>query len=195
MDGYTFSAKLVEIIAGLIGSLAWPTAVVILAILFRGRLADLLHRIREVTGPAGTSAKFSEQLEATREATEATVEHDPLPQIGADGPYLDLAQQFPSAAVMSAYQDIEEFIREHLRDRPPSESNTPNNHMNFMKKLAREGAIPDSLLQIYMRLRETRNAAVHSKGTITPAEAIEYRDLSKRFLQSLQGSIGNILDP
>ncbi|TIN19672.1 MAG: hypothetical protein E5Y51_05575 [Mesorhizobium sp.] len=189
MDGYTFATKMVESLVQLVAALAWPTAVVALAFVFKGRLGDLLHRIREVTGPAGTSAKFAEKLEEAREASEASPDDQPRPQITADDPYLDLAKQFPGAAVMRAYQDVEEFIREHLRTRSVANPEAPSNHLNYVRRLAKEGSIPASLMDIYNRLRDTRNAAVHTRAEVSPLEALEYRELSQRFIVSLREAL------
>jgi len=110
--------------ASVIGSLAWPSVVVVLLILIRKQLGGLVARIEELNLPGGTSAKFGRALEEIREKVEAarTAERPPKNLMHFrtldSGGILTLAEDFPEAAVMEGFRLIEEVIQRNKSKLP-----------------------------------------------------------------------------
>jgi hypothetical protein len=172
------------ILANVIGSIAWPVAIVVVVLVFRKQLVRLVGRVKAVSGPAGIGATFADELEKTREAAEAslTVESAATPPaLVEDDPFLSLAKSYPEAAVMNAYKELDGFfdsIESKIGKRVPG--------MIFMRVLRKKNLIDSDIYRLYDRIRTTRNAAVHSARPITTGEALEYRALLNSLLEALK---------
>jgi hypothetical protein len=166
--------------SSVIGSLAWPFVVVVLLILLRKQLGSLALRIEELSLPGGAKAKFKEQLESGREAAEIVAAETPqassLKQDPADEAFLELAKNFPEAAVAQAWKEVEEVLLEVRRHILGADA---RQNLNSVVRRLRESNLIDGPVEaLFLNLRQARNTAVHagSNAAITPAEAVEYRD-------------------
>jgi hypothetical protein len=203
MDWLTFSSNIV-------GSLAWPLVVIGLLILLRRHLAGLAGRLEELTLPGGTKAKFAKQLDIARLEL-VDVEQPRFPggkkiataldsaiARGAEEPrppsrqeererestleYLKLANLHPEAAVLQAYREIEGHILD-VRDLVSEEKAT--SAVGIVELLRSRGLLDERTFELFMRIRNLRSLAVHSKDRITPGEAIEYRALCRALFERL----------
>ncbi|MFI0844354.1 hypothetical protein [Mesorhizobium sp. IMUNJ 23232] len=176
----------------LVGSIAWPVAVVVVVLVFRKQLVKLVGRIIALSGPAGITATFADELEKTRDAAEHAPQTQlppPAPGLEENDPFLALAKNYPEAAVMNSYKEIErvfEALNDKLGRRFPS--------VVVMDSLRKVGAITSEIYKLFYQLRVTRNAAVHSERPITPGEALEYRTLVQRLVEELEGVLPKLPD-
>jgi hypothetical protein len=166
--------------SSLIAALAWPSVAVVLLILLRKQLGSLATRLEELTLPGGAKAKFKEQLESSRDKAEEvaldTSQGQLEKQPGLDDAFLELAKRFPEAAVAQAWKEIEEVLLQ-IRERL-STTQARSNLNSVVRRLREQHLIDGSAEELFINLRQARNTAVHvsEKASITPGEAVEYRD-------------------
>lgn len=105
-----------EFIASLVGSLAWPIVVVVIALVFRRAIKTTLNRPlrRFKVGPL--EAEWEEQRAEALVEVAKSPEGDAPPS--AHHPVTDplriVAEQSPRAAVMAAHAEIEQALRRRL---------------------------------------------------------------------------------
>jgi hypothetical protein len=170
-----------EFVSSIVGSLAWPTAAVIAATVFRKQLRDLLgtrlHRLK--AGPV-------EMELFDRKLAETEAEIDPIPKraettgmlpqgvAGELGPIVDTS---PAAAVMEAHARVERRLRDIL-----AEAGVEVVHSRSVRELARvaaeRGLIRHESVRSVEGITVLRNLAAHGHGNdLTPNRAREYLDL------------------
>jgi hypothetical protein len=108
-----------QFISSLANALAWPLAVVVLAIVFRHQLAQLLASIRKLRFPGG-EAEFGEQLGKARAEVPIAVPgpapgHAPSLSAELDG----VLRRSPAKAVADAFERVEERLRTRITERNP----------------------------------------------------------------------------
>ena len=151
MDWLQFSAAI-------IAALAWPAAVVILAVMLRSPLAKIIPMVRSLKYK-DLHIDLSEQLEAVKEELNA---HAPLDQ--PEIPYLappsvlELAHLDPRAAVFSAWIDVERALMEMASKADISPSGTLASIANELHVM---DALNDFEFETFRNLRRVRNDAVH----------------------------------
>ena len=179
MDWRTFISQMAA-------ALAWPTVVVVLLLLLRPYFGGLAERLESLKLPGGTEAKFREELErakgdvqALQQRTGSVRTHDAAPDFDElrrkNEEYLELSRNFPEAAIMYSFQAVEQVLDEIAprldvpRGRPRA----------VIEALQRRGQIDEQLRDLYQRLSNLRNVAVHRGAvTLTQDEALEYRNLA-----------------
>lgn len=205
MDWLTFISKLVA-------ALAWPAVILVLLFLIRNHIGGLAERIEEISLPGGAKARFRRQLETARRIAEEAPplsinereiqqnlrlktgkpEGIMLPEF-AEWDYrawIELAEHHPSAAILDAYKRLEGV----LIDIGSKEGQRPRNLADIAYSMWRSGSIDQSDLDLYRRLRSTRNAAVHvSRREVTPGEALEFGELVQQLMLRLLLAKGRYL--
>jgi hypothetical protein len=170
-----------EFVSSIVGSLAWPTAAVIAASVFRKQLRDLLgtrlHRLK--AGPV-------EMELFDRKLAETEAEVDPIPKPakaagmlpeGVAGELGSIVDTSPAAAVMEAHARVERRLREIL-----AEAGVEETRSRSVRELARVAAekelIPRESVRAVEGITVMRNLAAHGQGNdLTPSRAREYLDL------------------
>jgi hypothetical protein len=195
VDWLTFYAKIAELLAGM----AWPAVVVTVLVCYRDNALNLIERLRELTLPGGAKAVFDQALaKANLRAEEVPLtinvgqaqEHA---GVGVDAPSetpptfslptdyneemksnVDLAKNFPEAAVMNAFLDIETHLVE-IRDQffPWIKGTRPV--VTLIEQLRAQNLIDDAGFELFTSLRQARNSVVHGKTPVTPLEAVNYQ--------------------
>jgi hypothetical protein len=168
-----------QFIASIVGSLAWPAVIIVLLILLRHKLGELVSRMEELKLPGGVSAKFGKELEAARQKIEESkaaqeVPKEPVRWRTTDSAeLLYLAEEFPEAAVMEAFRQVEHAIGENRDKLPDIPKGTL---LSYVKVLAQRGLVDKVAVDLFQRLRNLRNIAAHGSGAdrVTPGEALEY---------------------
>ncbi|GAB5506213.1 MAG: hypothetical protein Rhirs2KO_13760 [Rhizobiaceae bacterium] len=185
MDGYQFVASVVE-------SLAWPAAIAVVAVIFRGQLNALASRVEEVSFPGG-GAKFKEQFAQLTEAADevGVIASDGNAEIAgpddASDPYFELATKFPEAAVIRSYKELELHLQALYASEKASQP-----RQSFVRFVMSDERLNSELRRLFKELAETRNAAVHaSNRSITTGEAIVYRQLAQQFISRTQQLVGD----
>jgi hypothetical protein len=191
MDNLTFWAKIAEIL----GSMAWPALVAAVLVAYRGHVAGLFDRITELTLPGGTKAVFKKELENAGEKA-AEIESEagmvaPTP-LRPDDSFTYLAKNFPQAAIIEEFKEIEEIaleVGEALGLAPRAgRIDIP------VQRLLDLGLIDDNAYDLFISLRRARNAAAHSRVTIgiESVDALEYRQNAELMKQILERALGKL---
>ena len=152
MDGLQFTSSI-------IGSLAWPAAVVWLAYLLRSPLAKLIPRVRAVKY-GDLHVDIGEQIEAAKEQAEAESETAPPEPPEPPQSFKSLALADPRAAILSSWLPVEVELNE-LASRCGLEKSPTLRQIEHLK---RTGVLSESLVNNLHHLRQIRNTAVHVTG-------------------------------
>jgi hypothetical protein len=166
MDWLTFISQMAA-------ALAWPTVVVVLLFLVRPYFGGLAARLESLKLPGGTEAKFREEL--ARDLGEFRQKNEE---------YLELSRNFPEAAIMYSFQEVERVF-----DEIAPRLDIPRGHPQaVIEALQRRELIDRQLRDLYQRLSNLRNVAVHRGAvTLTQDEALQYRDLARAAAFQLRG--------
>jgi hypothetical protein len=182
-------------LASIIGSVAWPTAMVIVVLIFRVQLRQLITHVRKI-GAGGVNVELAEQVERVRDQAELVeAEQETLPPdvVALDPAILQLAQKYPEAAVLQAYKELENLLLQ-IRARLPD--NRPHRTLNeVLKYLNDKGYVSGSVLSLFKTLRDARNSVAHARDEkMAPGEAIELIRQT-RFLMDLLHQVVEKLPP
>jgi hypothetical protein len=156
-----------EFVASIIGSLAWPSVVLVVLWYNRKRLANLPDWIDELTLPGGTKLKFIKALDkASVEANLLVSEGKLAASEPPDSAHFqahvasdtDLATQFPEAAVVQSFIEVVETLGQMLRFLAlPTKGRDP---LSVVIELARLGYIDQTSVTLFRNLHDAYNAAV-----------------------------------
>ena len=176
-------------IASIFGSLAWPFVVITLLVLLRKHLPGLAKRIEEITLPGGVKAKFDKALDEGRIESELVpAESWPVDRKVTiqDERHLELAKQFPEAAVMEAYKVVEKLLLQ-LRSRLDLPSRT--NLRGVVSHLVERGVLTREVQPLFESFQQARNASAHvgDANKITPGEAIAYMEQAELLATVFEG--------
>jgi hypothetical protein len=185
-----------QFIASIIGSVAWPLAVLTIAVIFRKPLTRVLSLIKKI-GAAGVSVELAEQVAAVRDAgelVEAEEGTQPPDVIALDPAILQLAKTFPEAALVQAFKELEGVILQIRARLPDDKQHRTLNEV--LKALAAKKYITDSVVALFQKVREARNTVAHARGEdeMSFGEAIELIRQIK-LLQSLLMRVYSQLPP
>lgn len=188
--------------ASLAGSLAWPTAAVIIAIIFRGQIKGLLSKLRKLSW-GDKIADFSDKLDEVEIQTKSSAApEEPAPLREQDiitERFVKLLEIAPGAAVLDAWIEIEKLISTlvnqhigstritHHGDKAVKRRGTITN----LAALANTEVLPDELYRMLVSLQQLRNRAAHE--SISGQDAIRFQSLAveaKRQLERLLNEAG-----
>ena len=181
-------AKLTDIVA-LLSALAWPTAVVWIAYLFRAEIRGLSLRVSHLKFKE-LEASFSQELKDTETKVDnlpsGTSTLPPSAEILTKSEQLlRIAQTSPRAAILESWILIEEaagksgFIQGAQIPRI--------NSMLFVESLIKDGKLPSDSVAIVEALRDLRNKASHlSDFSVSQLEAERYIKLAVKISSLIQ---------
>lgn len=164
-----------QFVSSMTSSLAWPIGITIVVLNFKPEIKRLLSLIKRF-GAGGVNFEISDQVKEIQKAGELVKleqEDEPRDEPIIDSTLLNLAKNFPEAAVAQSFKSLEAVLL-RIRQRLPDEK--PHRNLNeVLKVLADDNQISQSVITLFQRLRQARNAAVHeeSAGKLTPGEAVE----------------------
>jgi hypothetical protein len=174
-----------DFIAHIIGSLAWPIAAVTIAVFFRKPIAQLIgnitrFKVGSLEGEVRSGLKElspateigdSEGSPEQRSGTQANELPQPsqlaLPppsQLALPPPDEDVIAAAPSGAVVQAWAQLEDVLRDAARrlDLRTTNDSEPVNAITITKRLLSANAIGATTLETIFALRQLRNRVVHS---------------------------------
>jgi hypothetical protein len=163
-----------QFLSSIISSLAWPCAVVALAMLMRDPLGKLLPLIRTLKFK-DIQIDIAERLDAVREKVDVEGE---VPAVSTEEPpssFKALAQADPRSAVLSAWIPVEIEINEisqklHLE--------TKRGVMGLIHQLRSKGVLDQLTFDTLDQLRRIRNAAIHvTQESISFDDAINMAEM------------------
>ena len=150
-----------QFFSSIIGSIAWPAAVVVLACLMRNPLAKLIPLIRTLKYK-DLQIDIGEQLNAVREQVDA---ESVVPAEASEEPpssFKSLAQENPRAAILSAWLPVEKELDE-LSNKNGLDRRLPP--MGQLRDLYKKRVIDQLTYQTLNNLRRVRNTASHVTST------------------------------
>lgn len=191
-DGYTGVVRAIAILldslAKILASVAWPIAAVVVAYYFKKEIASLLGRLKRLK--AGNSeAEFGELL---REAV-ATAD----PAINPDAPEepvkpadAEEAAIHPRGSVISAWIKVENALFRLYRLCGPLMPETKWAHKGLrpsdlimLSELVKIGVLPSSLNQTYKTLRMMRAKAAHEEEfEASPEDVVGFTNLAQQLV-------------
>lgn len=179
MDQLTFISQLVE-------SLAWPVAVVVIAIVLREEVGRLLSKITRIRHN-DTEVEFLHELAAAKKEAEKV-----LPNYKGTA-YLisqssQLAELSPRGAIIEAWLNIEGALLKYAeRHGIKVSKNKPFTIRELHFHTLDYGNLGKGVFEMLERLRRTRNEAVHlSDAQIDEESAREYVELASRVIQRIE---------
>lgn len=184
MDGMEFVASLVR-------SLAWPTAVVVIAVLFRSSIRSTLDGQikRWKAGPAGVEIEYWEQTAAVaRRQLPADADEQAEQTLGGGlaGELGPVAAAAPGAAVMEAFSRVERELRRITAGVEPAEQLERMGARQLAVVAQRHGRISPESLNAIDGLSVMRNLAAHGRaGELDETRALEFVHLADAVLFAL----------
>lgn len=171
MDNYQF-------VASLVSSLAWPVAVVLVAIVFHSPISEMINRLEHVKSPLFEGwAKVAAEAHEAVMATGVTVqERRDAPDYSLTATYSDLARISPPGAVMTAWVEVEKA----LNDKIAAVGATPkkNLYMPNWHAALKAGLVTEGTAVALQRLRDLRNLAAHKSESVDAARALDFLALA-----------------
>jgi len=180
-----------EFVASLVGSLAWPAAVVVAVLILRAPLARALSGPvkRWKAGPSGVEVEYHWQ--ETIDETRAELEQSPeAAQLLAAPPGLDddlarLVEVSPRAAVMEAFARVERGLRTAVGDDAGKRYVSARQLAQAAKQ---RGNISEETLKSIEGLVVLRNLAAHDRvADLDAPRAMEFVVLADAVLYALRG--------
>lgn len=185
-----------QFISSILVGFAWPSVLIVLMVILRKQISALAGRIEEVTLPGGVKAKFEKVIAEAREKAEKiepAVRDSPTAEIQPQDSFLHLANNFPEAAIMETFREVERTLLEMVPFLGlPTKARTPP---YVIEEMQRKRYIDDNTANLFHKLREARNVAAHAGyvNRLGPGDALEFREqartlneLLRRVLEDMQ---------
>jgi hypothetical protein len=182
-----------QLIASLVSSLAWPAAVVCIAVLFRAQLKTLLtDRLRHIeAGPL--KADFDK--EGSKVETTLVKAGVPVPAHAESDELADLAKHAPEMVISEAFAVIEHELRKALAATgEPAPDGLEG--MPLAQLAVDRGLISPLTLNAIEGVYVMRNLAVHGPGGETTVSQVDkYLTLVESVLYAVRQNINKFGDP
>lgn len=178
-----------QFIASLVHSLAWPSAVVALTIMFRGQLVKLADRPLRRFRAGPLELEFDRVL-ANVEMNVEVASPDAPETTGVTAELANLARQAPATAILEACSRVEHRLQTMLREESVQPSAVG---VVAVARLARaRELISAETLGAINGIAVLRNLAAHNQaGGVTVDQALEYLSLVDAILYTLSPGEGN----
>ena len=205
VDSNTYTAALLQSAVDLIVGIAWPTVVLILAIIFRSQVVGLLARLSRFKGfgmEAEFDAKMADAKKAEAAATLATVTvrapaglaagtgtaHDATVSVRGlvTARLADTAREEPVLAVIATYAEVEEVLRRGLREAKVAGVERLTGAQLIDVALSK-GAISPESAEAVRRSLDVRNLALHVDPVlIDTARALQNLEQCNRIISNIE---------
>jgi hypothetical protein len=168
-----------QFISSILVGYAWPSVLIVLMVILRKQISALAGRIKEVELPGGAKAKFEKAIAEARETAEKIEpagRDTPTAEIRPHDPFLYLANNFPEAAIMGSFREVETTLGEMVPFLGlPTKARTPP---YVIEELQRKRYIDENAANLFRKLREARNLAAHAGhvNRVGPGDALEFRE-------------------
>lgn len=173
MDGLTFTVDIVR-------ALAWPLAVVVIALLFRKQLIGLLATIKR-----GKFGAAEIEFERGVKAIEASA--SVAPATPPRGAIIKEAAFHPRAAVLEAWLHLEDQVIELAMRRGLANPTARRYAQGALAAVRQSGLLSPASLDLLDKLQELRNWAVHyPEFSPDPEAVVTYMQSAAALGQELQ---------
>ncbi|WP_415755722.1 hypothetical protein [Pseudomonas leptonychotis] len=175
MDALTFISKAIE-------SVAWPAAVVLLALMLKKPIADVIPLLRKLKYKE-LELEFSREvaeLKADATITTPTKENQTTTETASENRLLQLVNFSTRAAVMEAWLEVESAataVASLFWDAPPNEA--VRNYPKLGEYLFQCKVINQKQLETFNKLKQLRNKAAHAEDlNLSENDARAYIELA-----------------
>jgi hypothetical protein len=176
-----------QFLASVIGSLAWPAAIVLIVLLLRRELVQILRRLRRLKY-SDAEAEFGEKLEEVEEdIAELPVPPKLPPKKEFRDQYIDDLDRFSNnSAVFVSWLEVESAILNLARAAKLLETNMPA--PRAAQLLLKRELIDPATYRAIRELLELRNIAVHPNDAriVSKDEADRFKKLADRVAAVLE---------
>jgi len=176
-----------EFIIRLLELLIWPVTIFIILFIIRKPLKDLMPFLKR--------AKISElELEFDRELAKVkSVAEDEFKSLKTDWKtdLLNLAQNFPNAAILEAWKEIENRTEALIHKSEPKLNLDVSTRYKLMQNvLTEENIIETKKAKIFNDLRQIRNKVAHANDyTVSKDQALNFISISVQLIEYLEEKI------
>lgn len=197
--------------AGLLGAIAWPAALVAVAVMFRSEAKSLLGRLKSFSG-AGIAAQFEDKLErleaertqAAQSVSESSGESEssaqkhesqagpkdaPVPAGPPDILESIVVRANPVGTVMEEWRTIEVLLRAlYVRKFPRDKYKRRVAVSDILSALKNSGEFSLQISEMLLELYRMRNIVAHTDNVeLTPNQAIRYSKQASDVRRYLEG--------
>lgn len=185
------ATEILDFVAALVGSLAWPLTVLTLLLVFGKALRGLLNSLKarmpsieRLKTPWGEAIWSETAVQEVAGEVGTTLPEPPTEPSGTPGESDDiaiaLARLKPSAGVIDAFTDVERQLVRYV-----SALNLPLK-ASPVHVFARDPRAPSHLKNGVYELSQLRNAAAHGRGDISEASAVTYILTARRVANEIK---------
>jgi hypothetical protein len=201
LQGQEGSMDWLEFWSSVIGSLAWPAAVVAVAAMFKSRLENLLDKIKLAKG-AGIELEFTEQVEEvaeqaaavpTPEQPAAHLPIEPGSQAEREADYFaqlllrTSLNDRPAAMVLDSWKNVENLLLDVVKARN-LQASTARGRLSAsqaVRSLAHAGLLDEEQESLIRSLQSLRNRVAHVKFEPDRDAARSYYEASQKAVRIL----------
>jgi hypothetical protein len=179
-----------DFIAKLIAAIAWPIVVLLLGLLFQGKINSLLGSMRRLKAP-GIEAEFNEFVENA----ESSLAEQPEIQratISEVAPHIlrYLQEDNKRYAVLEAWSDIERKILS-LAEKHGIVEPSSRQPLVFRDNILRRLEFPDGIMGAIRELRSARNAVAHAAlRDMSETSVLKYLEIATEIDRYLDSRLG-----
>ena len=175
-----------DFIASIVDSLAWPAAVVVLAVLMRRHVADLLARVSRLkVSPSSLELEWPEAIARTKVSSARALDvslEDDEPELG----HLDgLAERNPAEAIRQAFGIVIGELRRLASDRNVEMLVDSDNPQILIKSCYGAGVITKETGEALRGLLTLRDLAERDPERVTVERAVDFILLARAVLYAL----------
>ncbi len=152
--------KLIEAISKLLGSIAWPVAIVVIARHYKKELAELLTRLKKIRA-GSTEAEF--ELGVNEAVVAAGIDDDAKTE-NASKDTMSVVELDPRGAILGAWLEVEKafFALCDAQGIIISSPRKMRSVLPAMKAIEKAGALDYEHISLFHDLRSLRNTAAHN---------------------------------
>lgn len=177
-----------QFISSVIGSVAWPTAIVVAMLLFRQKLNELLPQMRFKHGDTELSFRLNaaeQEAAALPGPAPDAVEAVPTPEEA--GRFEEILNASPRAAILEERVALEDALRRKVAEVDPDRAGKKLSVLGMIRFLRDRDVVDEHLSRILDDLRNVGNVASHSVDTaVTREDAVRYAKLAKQAMAMLR---------
>ncbi len=169
-----------ELIASVVGSLAWPAAVFGTALVFKKNIEKLLPLIQIKYKDINLNFLLTKAENDAAQLPDAVDNGAAEPTAQEDNQFERLAKLSPSAAILDVRREIEAAVQS-LAKYASYSTVTPNSILSLTRALGKQKIIDDQTIKLLDDLRIIGNSAAHNHGAnISFEEAVRFRELANK---------------
>ena len=185
--------NVLQFIASIVESVAWPATAVIAFLLLRKRLPEIFPFIERLKYK-GIEIEFRKSIHKLAKTSRSAL---PIPGMDEESAaqrtrLYELAEASPRSAILESWLQVEAAGIDALkaRDAPTQQKSYVVGPRKLGELLNRAEIINGKQLEIFYRLRELRNKAVHLRdATFKLSEVIEYIDLASALASQIRRGV------